>query len=147
MEYCLNNGTFVNNGCKCRKGYTGSRCETSICHNYCVRGTCKVEDGNATCMCPSGFSGSRCEIDKCHGMCLNGGTCSLDDEKGTSCNCKQGYSGDRCQFLTDVIGQLCNTYCEYGDLSALRLQSTTAAYGERVNDDDGVPHSLMRICR
>lgn len=143
--FCLNNGTMVNNGCKCPRGYSGPRCETFICHNYCIRGTCKIDqNSNPNCYCPSGYSGSRCEIDKCHGMCLNSGSCTVNDRNQVGCTCKPGYSGDRCEFLDDVKNELCKTFCQLGESSGDRMQSSTSMYGDNA-DDRGVSEQIRYL--
>lgn len=36
--------------CKCTPGYTGDRCEVSLCRNYCVEGDCNISpDGEPKC--------------------------------------------------------------------------------------------------
>lgn len=36
--------------CECAQGYTGERCEVSVCHNYCFRGDCSVSaEGQPKC--------------------------------------------------------------------------------------------------
>lgn len=36
--------------CKCNPGYTGERCEVSLCKNYCVQGDCSISpDGEPKC--------------------------------------------------------------------------------------------------
>ncbi|XP_065210088.1 protein cueball isoform X2 [Planococcus citri] len=147
--FCLNNGTTVANGCKCRRGYSGPRCEISVCHNYCIRGSCKVDqDSNPNCYCPTGYSGSRCEIDKCHGMCLNSGSCIVNEVNQVTCVCKSGYSGDRCEFLNDVKNELCKTYCQFSESNGVRMQSSTSAYGDDTGVDsvDGQARTLMNLC-
>lgn len=46
--YCLNGGKYIPKLdskmnpkiCECSRGYTGERCEISLCYNYCLNGTC-----------------------------------------------------------------------------------------------------------
>lgn len=100
---CLNNGTFnpKKGTCRCPNGYDGSLCEISICHNYCVKGSCYVSTtGYAECQCSDGYEGERCEIFKCTGYCLNDGRCELE---GTDpvCHCLASYSGRHCEHNVD----------------------------------------------
>lgn len=111
---CLNDGNRTSTGCKCRRGYTGSSCEISVCYNYCVHGSCYYESGYPKCKCPEGFSGSRCERNVCEGFCLNGGSCrhSNNIKWGAECTCEEGYAGSRCEKSYDV-NELCKLFCEY----------------------------------
>lgn len=116
-DFCLNNGTFSSDGvCKCEKNFGGARCEISICHNYCVYGSCEVNNsGEPTCNCPIGKSGLRCETDECLGFCMNGGVCSLNERAQTTCNCMFGFSGDRCELRSSEINELCDIYCDHNN--------------------------------
>ena len=141
---------MVNNACKCRRGYSGPRCEISVCHNYCIRGSCKIDaNSNPKCYCPAGYSGSRCEIDKCHGMCLNSGSCSVDEHNEVACVCKPGYFGERCEFLNDIKNELCKTYCQFSESNNDRMQTSTSMYGDNTgaNSLDGLTRYLMSLCR
>lgn len=50
--YCLNGGKYtwkLDNKlnpklCQCSRGYTGERCEISLCYNYCLNGTCILDN-------------------------------------------------------------------------------------------------------
>nr|XP_049706836.1 protein cueball [Helicoverpa armigera] len=89
------NGKYV---CKCTPGYTGERCDISVCQNYCFQGDCSVDAvGQPKCRCNAGYSGERCEVNACHGYCLNNGLCSLDDKSEPECQCIGDYEGSRCE--------------------------------------------------
>ncbi|OXU29252.1 hypothetical protein TSAR_007497 [Trichomalopsis sarcophagae] len=111
-EKCFNGGLFVklNGSCKCKPGYSGSRCEISSCHNYCLRGECSVNDkGAPVCKCGSAYDGLRCEHDVCNGYCLNDGRCTVDDMGKPNCECKYS-SGARCEVTFDMT-EICGLYC------------------------------------
>lgn len=114
---CLNFGELVNNRCRCVRGFTGTRCETDLCHNYCVNGGCFIStEGYPQCKCPEGYSGSRCETEVCKGYCLNDGVCKpqVNDEISLAkCECSQGYSGERCENRNE-IDSICTVICEEG---------------------------------
>ncbi|CAB3247730.1 unnamed protein product [Arctia plantaginis] len=102
--FCVH-GTKVNGRsiCKCKPGYTGERCDISVCQNYCLQGDCSfTTEGQPKCRCKTGFSGTRCEIDVCQGHCLNHGTCSLDNTSQAVCQCIGDYEGSRCEKLKIV---------------------------------------------
>ncbi|KAF9815508.1 hypothetical protein SFRURICE_019150 [Spodoptera frugiperda] len=72
--FCVH-GTKVNGKllCKCTLGYTGDRCDISVCQNYCFQGDCGVNDkGKPECRCNAGYSGQRCEVNECHETCGDG---------------------------------------------------------------------------
>ncbi|KAH9635374.1 hypothetical protein HF086_017623 [Spodoptera exigua] len=96
--FCVH-GTKVNGKllCKCTLGYTGDRCDISVCQNYCFQGDCGVNDkGKPECRCNSGYSGQRCEVNECHGYCLNNGACSLNEKNERECQCIGDFEGSRC---------------------------------------------------
>lgn len=108
-DYCLNSGDLNENSCKCKKGFSGKRCEVSVCYNYCLNGgQCYLEDsGFPECRCLPGYEGSRCDKDACDGFCLNGGRCHINNSIPL-CTCGNGYFGQRCEGITD---QLCERIC------------------------------------
>ncbi|XP_063991650.1 protein cueball isoform X2 [Diachasmimorpha longicaudata] len=109
---CLNGAKLVNGNrsCSCQKGYDGLQCETSVCHNYCVRGECTVDyEGKPRCKCASRFRGKRCEQDACIGFCLNGGECEIQNGE-PYCRCL-GTTGVRCEERLGGDG-ICGLLCE-----------------------------------
>ncbi|KAJ8705640.1 hypothetical protein PYW08_012686 [Mythimna loreyi] len=89
--------------CKCTAGYTGVRCDASVCDNYCLQGSCNfTDDGLPECRCNAGYSGERCELNVCNGYCLNNGTCSLNEEDEPVCECIGEYEGGRCELPAGV---------------------------------------------
>ena len=95
--------------CYCRRGFTGAHCETNLCHNYCVHGSCSINsDGLPTCNCSGTFAGLRCETDQCKGYCLFGGQCSVQNKRPI-CKCKY-MEGPRCEKLRNIT-QLCEIFC------------------------------------
>uniref|UniRef100_A0A0C9PIA9 Protein cueball n=1 Tax=Fopius arisanus TaxID=64838 RepID=A0A0C9PIA9_9HYME len=118
---CLNGGHRQGNRCSCQKGYDGVQCETSVCHNFCVRGECEVHEGIPRCRCSSRFRGRRCEQDVCVGFCLNGGECEIQGGEPV-CRC-QDATGVRCQERIGgdgICGLLCTTGLqEFGDLDRI----------------------------
>lgn len=114
---CLNNGQVTSNGCKCRRGFSGANCETSVCYNYCVYGTChQSRIGHPVCKCPPGYAGSRCEQRICDSYCLNGGDCaetSYNDNQ-PKCTCPLGFQGNRCELNMEP-NELCSKFCESND--------------------------------
>ncbi|KAF7385234.1 hypothetical protein HZH66_012320 [Vespula vulgaris] len=103
FRLCLNGGSFdrIERSCRCKSGYMGSICETSLCQNYCLHGDCIVNSfGEAECKCIGTFTGKRCERDICEGYCLHDGECSLQNNT-PFCKCKYSKGG-RCEILTDM---------------------------------------------
>ena len=57
---CKNGGTCSSGGkCRCRTGFTGKRCETTICRPECLNGGVCI-DANV-CDCKDGYTGARCQ--------------------------------------------------------------------------------------
>lgn len=127
---CLNGGKAVSKTeCKCSRGFTGTKCERSLCDiNYCFKGDCYTSSlGFLQCKCPSGYAGSRCERNICDNFCLNDGLCQVatSSDNGTAaravCQCKEGYFGNRCE-RNGGYGELCSKYClekESGAISGI----------------------------
>lgn len=110
-HFCLNNGHLnpKTNQCICQHEYEGVHCETRICHNYCVEGTCHISStGYPQCECKPGFTGERCEIDLCTGYCLNGGQCRKENNE-PNCECRPSFSGRHCEIMD--MKDLCTRYC------------------------------------
>ncbi|XP_015172620.1 PREDICTED: protein cueball isoform X2 [Polistes dominula] len=102
-QTCLNGGLFDRTvrTCRCKSGYTGTMCEISLCHNYCLHGECIVTDyGGVKCNCNGTFTGKRCEINLCENYCLHGGICFVH-ETFPFCECKYS-SGPRCEVLNET---------------------------------------------
>lgn len=85
--------------CRCPKGYSGYRCEKSICDNYCTnKGKCKVKNGLPECSCLSGYKGQKCDEDMCDQVkCMNGGVCE-PTQYGHKCRCQGPFVGARCEY-------------------------------------------------
>ncbi|XP_051173402.1 protein cueball [Leptopilina boulardi] len=97
--HCLNNGLYneIEKSCYCKPGFKGTTCETSVCHNYCLKGICTISSkGLPTCQCHSTFNGLRCERNVCYNYCLNDGECTIKDGMPI-CDCKT-FKGSRCEL-------------------------------------------------
>uniref|UniRef100_A0A914YMR3 DOMON domain-containing protein n=1 Tax=Panagrolaimus superbus TaxID=310955 RepID=A0A914YMR3_9BILA len=79
---CSGNGRFTENGCICRKYFSGDRCQYRVeCENDadCIHGKCIKESRPAliqkTCFCDYSFYGKNCETEfkneKSEDMCFN----------------------------------------------------------------------------
>ncbi|CAG9819376.1 unnamed protein product [Phaedon cochleariae] len=111
VKECLNDGELEGNHCICKRGFTGIRCESSICSEfYCLNGNCYLSTlGKPQCHCKRGFLGDRCQQNKCDRFCLNGGECSLFSTRDLpKCRCAEGFLGDRCEYNI----QICDMYCQ-----------------------------------
>ncbi|XP_065190235.1 uncharacterized protein LOC135821100 [Sycon ciliatum] len=81
---CLNQGRCDSEGkCSCREGFTGDKCQFSLCESNWVR-------KNSECQCKEGVFGEHC-TEVCH--CLNNGRCKQDGQ----CSCRRGFHGHQCQ--------------------------------------------------
>ncbi|XP_055915541.1 protein cueball [Eupeodes corollae] len=128
-QNCLGNGYYskVSDACTCKAGYSGARCETYECHNYCVHGTCQIVNGFAKCSCQIGFEGERCQASKCSNYCMNDGQCSIVDEEPV-CECASEFIGRQCSVNATAE---CVPYC-------LLMQKDI---------DVNVPRHCYRICK
>lgn len=127
---CLNNGQTTSTGCKCKRGYSGANCETSVCYNYCVHGSCHHSRiGHPVCECPEGYTGNRCEQRVCDGYCLNGGVCQAmsGSEDTPKCTCPIGFQGNRCELNLEP-NELCSKFCEYNDNEVLFVNNLLCRY-------------------
>lgn len=115
--FCMNGGEFndYSGGCVCKVGFIGLRCETRECHNYCIHGTCSVNDmGFPKCICQQGFYGERCENYQCADHCLNDGECRLEEDELLQgfkpvCDCTGQFIGPRCEFNST---EMCSVFCK-----------------------------------
>ncbi|XP_053202938.1 protein shifted-like [Panonychus citri] len=95
---CHNGGWCnLDSNCECRRGYSGTFCETPLCFPPCLNGGNCIAPG--ICNCINGYQGQRCEGGICWERCLNGGKC---DQKDT-CTCSRGYYGPRCEYSKCLI--------------------------------------------
>nr|APZ80428.1 Wnt inhibitory factor [Oopsacas minuta] len=83
--------------CKCKKGYTGVRCELPRCKPDCVNGGTCI--GPQKCSCPPLFRGPMCEYPVCNPICKNGGYCNSTNV----CSCPPGFSGSACGIAPTVV--------------------------------------------
>ncbi|XP_021928534.1 protein cueball isoform X2 [Zootermopsis nevadensis] len=121
-DYCLNSGLLLaeerrNAICQCPQGYSGERCEVSLCHNYCLNnGICEIDNNSLpVCICVHGTNGSRCEQHVCNSYCLNSGACEVDNRGQPSCRCRGNFSGVHCEVMD--AGHMCRSQCQqFGQL-------------------------------
>lgn len=145
---CINGGVIKNGVCQCPKGFTGAQCEQAVCHNYCVSGTCDVdENGTPVCTCTNGWSGLRCDVDRCRDVCFNDGQCSVDDHGKPTCQCAVGFVGRRCEFQSNVIQKLCKAYCDIAKDVAKSDYSSLTAVEDFKMAVDSLSQSSLHVCR
>eukprot|EP00794_Sanderia_malayensis_P017393 gene17393-19134_t len=122
---CNNQGTCKQTGneitCTCEDGYSGRRCEISVCANYCQNGgTCSATGTTPSCRCRASFSGTRCEVrmtPACTLKCDNNGSCVM--KSGVQqCSCKSGFTGKNCEIADSCSNKLCpaNSTCQLNKL-------------------------------
>ncbi|XP_041987335.1 protein cueball [Aricia agestis] len=133
--FCLHGKKTDIYTCQCSTGYTGKRCETSVCHNYCLRGECSVlPSGFPTCKCPAGFVGERCEVNPCDNHCVHG-TCSVSGVDAT-CTCEKGYTGVRCEKVIQApVEKNCTTETTSPTTKVVKSNDSTLSQ-LRVDDDE-----------
>ncbi|EFN88775.1 protein cueball isoform X2 [Harpegnathos saltator] len=139
--HCLNDGHLNKTAgtCRCKPGFIGTLCETSLCHNYCLRGKCTTNHrGLPECECPGIFSGARCERDVCDGYCLHDGECSVLDGR-PHCSCKYS-TGTRCEEAED-IGEICAIYCASDRAELLNINVTSC----RCTDDVQTAARIVKL--
>ncbi|XP_064073317.1 protein cueball isoform X2 [Vanessa tameamea] len=96
--FCLHGVKTGISDCKCSPGFTGERCEISVCQNFCFNGDCSVNNkGQPECKCKRGYKGTRCEAYICSQYCLNEGVCSLGNNDKLVCKCTNDFAGERCE--------------------------------------------------
>ncbi len=108
---CNKNGVCKNNVCVCIDGYTGDKCEYTLCkendtqYSQCSNnGKCvkHFQTQKYSCLCKPTHVGALCEIPKCLNYCYNGGKCSYLNNTTTDnlkCECDSTrFTGERCEF-------------------------------------------------
>ena len=69
-NYCLHGDCYLDSvteqpRCECEDGWSGDRCELSVCHNYCLHtASCVIVQSEPECLCPPGYHGDRCHLDQ-----------------------------------------------------------------------------------
>jgi len=62
-RWCMNGVKDSQGDCLCSDGWTGTRCQTSLCYNYCLgEGVCSMVENHPVCFCHSNQHGDRCEF-------------------------------------------------------------------------------------
>lgn len=96
LGLCSNNGMCVDAQCQCKRGWTGSLCESPavLCADvYCGEdeghGQCNGQTG--MCNCAEGWTGASCQMRNC----LPNGAF---DSANAQCVCLPGWSGDHCDM-------------------------------------------------
>ncbi|XP_071451774.1 protein cueball-like [Hetaerina americana] len=157
-NYCINGEPVEDNigkggsvavRCRCSPGYSGSRCEKSMCDNYCVHGSCRMEMGSeglweAKCDCRMGFVGKRCERDLCWRYCLNGGRCRVESGQQPKCSCLGNgklAKGERCERFPNPLEKVCSLLCAQ-DSSKASISFVPLEAKEAEVVDGGGPHCV-----
>jgi hypothetical protein len=88
--------------CSCSSGYSGTRCDTSVCDVCNPYGAQCLAANTATaapCSCLAGFSGPTCHVESaCASMdCGNGWGAKSAAGACSSCQCRNQYSGAACE--------------------------------------------------
>lgn len=127
VPFCLNplKDMAPSDRCVCAPGFVGVHCERSLCHNFCVHGSCEVDStGNPRCECSKGYEGARCDQDVCSGFCLNG-RCSVVNAKPV-CSCEDSFYGLHCEHRE--LPAVCFEWCD-------------------TKDDSKYGHDLVKLCK
>ncbi|XP_046505387.1 mucin-3B-like, partial [Equus quagga] len=96
---CENDGTWIQDHCLCRPGFSGDRCERqdSVCEN-------EGQWDGLKCVCPSTFYGTHCEFAVEQ---MDFANCTSDVEGAINCNQGQCFvqkTGPECRcFSTDTL--------------------------------------------
>ena len=65
-NFCVRGSCWTWQGrarCDCEDGWTGERCEVSLCHNFCLhQANCLVIEDQPECLCQPGHHGDRCQL-------------------------------------------------------------------------------------
>lgn len=90
--------TSLSHVCQCELGFSGIRCDISVCDKFCRNGSCTIVNGTPWCTCHPGYKGHQCDEETCSNYCLNQGTCKrLNGGNRMLCLCPVGYRGRRCE--------------------------------------------------
>ena len=70
VNYCVRGSCWAGQDrarCDCEEGWTGERCEVSLCHNFCLhQADCLVIEDQPECLCQPGHHGDRCQLSLHH---------------------------------------------------------------------------------
>ncbi|KAI4481144.1 hypothetical protein M0804_009770 [Polistes exclamans] len=144
-QTCLNNGFFDRTirTCRCKSGYTGTMCEISLCHNYCLHGgECIVTSfGEIKCLCNGTFAGKRCETNLCEDYCLNDGICFVH-ATFPICECKFS-SGTRCEILNETPKLEIPEVDAAPTLSLSKFENTDTNSSCRCNENNNTSEKMI----
>ncbi|XP_072046273.1 uncharacterized protein [Amphiura filiformis] len=109
--------------CNCQPGYSGIRCQISVCEDVCFNGgSCVISSrGEWSCRCVPGYRGSTCreEVNECASNPCRQGTCH--DRVGSyDCICPEERYGTNCEKMNYCLVQdnACN---EEGTMRCIAL--------------------------